>query len=188
MSDGEQFIDYYKILDVDPNCSERTLESSYHFLAKMWHPDHAKTADVARFTQVVEAYNALRNPEDRAAYDVIFARSTGFAFTSGEEENAGETTALSDAEMHARFLDFLYLKRRSSAQDAGVGRFLIQEKLNCSDEHFEFHSWYLKEKGFIKTTENGTLAITIEGVDHVISTSKAIMRERLQIGQSDRRE
>ncbi len=188
MNDGEQFIDYYKVPQVDPNCSERTLESSYHFLAKMWHPDHAQTADVARFTEVVEAYNALRNPEDRAAYDVIFARSTGFTFTCGEEEYASEATALSDAEVHSRFLDILYQRRRSSAQDAGVGRFLIQELLNCTDEHFEFHSWYLKEKGLVKTTENGTLAITIEGVDHVISVSKASMRERLQIGQSDRHE
>lgn len=183
MKDGGKFIDYYGILQVDPNCSHRALESAYHSLAKKWHPDHAETADVARFTELIEAYNAIRNPEDRAAYDAVFAEFTGFIFTA-EEELRDEKIALSDAEVHAKFLNFLYQKRRSSAQDAGVGRFLIQEMLDCSDEHFEFHSWYLKEKGFIQTTEQGTLAITIEGVDHVISVSRTAMRERLQIGQT----
>jgi hypothetical protein len=34
-------------------------------------------------------------------------------------------------------------------------------------EHLEFHLWYLKEKGWIRTLDNGQLAITVEGVDRV---------------------
>jgi curved DNA-binding protein len=56
--------------------------------------------------------------------------------------------------------------------------------LNCSDEHFEFHTWYLKAKGFIEITEQGTLAITIQGVDHVIDISRTNMMEKLLIAQS----
>ncbi|MEO6153006.1 MAG: hypothetical protein ABIT09_10835 [Croceibacterium sp.] len=60
----------------------------------------------------------------------------------------------------------------------------MQEALNCSDEHFDFHVWYLKAKGFIETTEQGTLAITIQGVDHVISMSRTNKAEKLRIAQS----
>lgn len=55
--------------------------------------------------------------------------------------------------------------------------------LNCSDERFEFHQWYLKEKGFIVVTEHGTLAITVQGVDHVISMSRTTSAEKLMISQ-----
>jgi len=62
---------------------------------------------------------------------------------------------------------------------------MVQQELNCSDESFEFFVWYLKEKGFIAVTEQGQLAITIVGVDHVISTSKADANQRLRITQLD---
>ena len=62
---------------------------------------------------------------------------------------------------------------------------MLQEILDCLEDNFEFHIWYLKSKGFIELTERGTLAITIEGVDHVISTSRTNFAERLLIAQSD---
>jgi curved DNA-binding protein len=74
---------------------------------------------------------------------------------------------------------YLYKKRREDAKNAGVVGFYLQQMLNCSDEHFEFHKWYLKEKGFIVLTEHGTLAITIQGVDHVISLSRTAKAEKL---------
>ena len=49
--------------------------------------------------------------------------------------------------------------------DPGIGNFELERVLGCPAEHLEFHVWYLKEKGWIKTTESGTLAITVEGVD-----------------------
>ena len=56
--------------------------------------------------------------------------------------------------------------------------------LQCSHEHFEFHKWYLKEKGYIVLTEQGTLAITIQGIDHVISLSRTSKAEKLLISQA----
>jgi curved DNA-binding protein len=79
---------------------------------------------------------------------------------------------------------FLYKKRREQAQSAGVVGFYLQELVNCSDEHFEFHKWYLKEKGFVSITEQGTLAITIQGIDHVISMSRSTNAEKLLLARS----
>jgi hypothetical protein len=41
--------------------------------------------------------------------------------------------------------------------------------LGCPAEHLQFHLWYLKEKGWIRKTESGTFAITVEGIDHANS-------------------
>lgn len=183
MTDGQAFVDYYKILQVSPNCDARGLETAYRFLAKMYHPDHVETADVTKFNEVIEAYKALRNPEQRAQYDVLYAIRTGFIFSASDEAD-DEKTAYDDADAHSKILLFLYKRRRENAQDAGVGRYFVQKMLNCSDEHFEFHLWYLKAKTLIEITEQGTLAITIEGVDHVISMSQTIMREKLLIGRT----
>jgi curved DNA-binding protein len=187
MSESAAFVDYYDILQVSPNCQAKALETAYRFLAKKYHPDRAETADVTKFNEVIEAYRVLRDPDRRSEYNFRYAAhraDEGFSFTTEEESAGDEKDALSDAEAHAKLLQFLYKRRRENAQDAGVGRFWVQEMLNCSDEHFEFHIWYLKAKGLIEVTEQGTLAITIEGVDHVITTSRTARRERLLLAQS----
>jgi curved DNA-binding protein len=183
MESGEPFVDFYKTLGVSPDCNARTLETAYHALAKKYHPDHVENADILMFTQVVEAFKALKDPALRAQYDAAYSIATGYVF--GLEEEAGEEQfALSDADAHKKILMFLYKRRREQAQDPGVGRYFVKEILNCSEENFDFHVWYLKEKGFIVTTEQGTIAITIEGVDQVISMSRTTMRQKLLIEQS----
>ena len=184
MAHGETFVDYYSVLQVDPNCSGRALETAYHLLAKMYHPDHSDTADVAKLTEVIEAYKVLKIPAKRLDYNHLYASTTGFVFSSGDEGLGEDGPAISDADAHAKMLLFLYKRRREHAQDAGIGRYLVQEMLDCADDVFEFHLWYLKEKGLIAITEHGTLAITIEGVDHVIATSRTTLREKLLISQS----
>jgi curved DNA-binding protein len=187
MTDNQSFIDYYSILQVGPNCDAKTLGSAYRYLAKMYHPDRADTADATKFHEVIAAYRVLRNPNRRAKYDLLYTQQNGSDWheaPSGNAENIDQRSALSDADSHARILMFLYDKRRENAQNAGIAAFYLQDMLNCSDDHFEFHKWYLKEKGFIAITEQGTLAITIQGVDHVISISRTARAEKLLIGQS----
>ena len=184
---GDNFVDYYQILQVSPSCNAKTLEAAYRYLAKMYHPDHPGTADSTRFNEVIAAYRVLRNPDKRAKYDLDYAQRNGkhwFEPAPGEDGAIDDKYALSDADAHAKILMYLYKKRRESAQNAGVVAVYLQDMLNCSDEHFEFHKWYLKEKGFIAITEHGTLAITIQGVDHVISTSRTTRAEKLLIAQA----
>lgn len=186
MAFEEPFVDYYAVLEESPACSARDLEAAYHSLAKRYHPDHADEADVRKFTEVVSAYKALKDPQDRANYDLRYCQITGYVFDAPSDELAEERAAYSDAEAHAKILQFLYKRRRENAQEAGVGRYLIQDMLKSSDEVFDFHIWYLKEKGLIVLTEQGTLAITITGVDHVIATSRTAIREKLLLEGSDR--
>lgn len=188
MSASEEFVDYYNILQVSHDCDARTLEVSYHFLAKMYHPDNTETANVDKFGAVVEAYRALRNPEDRAEYDRIYFGKMGNPqerFSFSDESSIDEETAVHDADIHAKVLFHLYTRRRERAADPGVAAWLLEERLGCSEDQFEFHVWYLKSKGLIIITEQGTLAITVAGVDHVISTSRTTLKEQLRIVHAD---
>ena len=189
MSEGEPFFDYYGVLQVAPDCDDRALEAAYHRLAKMFHPDHTGSTDTRQFSEVSEAYKVLRSRNRRAKYDNAYFRrfpDRGPKTTSERDVNFDEGPALDDAEAHTRILQYLYHKRRENAQNAGVVGFYLQDMLRCSYEHFDFHKWYLKEKGFIVLTEYGTLAITIQGVDHVISMSRTAKAEKLLLAQADR--
>ena len=185
MADDEPFRDYYDILQVNPACDAKMLEAAYHYLAKIHHPDQSGSNDSTKFYELTEAYRVLRDPKQRADYDRVHAanRKEGADYPSIDDIETEESTAGNDAEDHIKILTFLYNKRRENAQDAGVIGFYIQELLGCSHDHFEFHKWYLKEKGYIQTTGDGTLAITITGIDHLISVAKTEKAEKLYLGR-----
>lgn len=188
LENGQEFVDYYALLQVNPTCDAKMLEKAYRHFAHMYHPDHSETGNVDKFHEINEAYSALRSPEMREKYDRIYHAYKGKGaehVPDGDEVRIDEKSAIGDAEMHEKILFHLYKRRRERAEDPGVIGYTLQEMLKCTDENFEFHIWYLKSKGFLDKTEQGTLAITIEGVDHVISMSRAAEAERLLIAKSD---
>lgn len=180
-------VDYYQVLKVNPDCDARILELAYHYFAKMYHPDNQATADAEKFSEVIEAYRALRNPEQRAAYDRTYSQRdsrSAYQFPPYSDFAIDEKTVVNDAETQDKILFALYKRRREHASDAGVIGWFIQEMVDCSEEHFEFHIWYLKSKGFIEVTEQGTIAATVQGVDKVLSASRLNLAETLRIRQS----
>lgn len=179
MDTDKQFVDYYSVLDAHPNFNAKRLEAAYRHFARLYHPDHPETADVTKFQATVEAYEVLRDAEKRAQYDVLYKKMGARFYQAPEDDEIkiDEKPAISDAEAQERILFYLYKRRREHAQEPGVVGYYLQELLECPDDLFEFYLWYLKAKGFISGTEQGTLAITIEGVDHVMSLSRAIEAE-----------
>lgn len=70
-----QFKDYYQTLGVEPNAGEAEIKTAYRRLARKYHPDVSKEAGAEeRFKAVNEAYEALRDPQKRAAYDQLRTR------------------------------------------------------------------------------------------------------------------
>ncbi|WP_426255020.1 molecular chaperone DnaJ [Sphingomonas sp. DC2300-3] len=64
-------IDYYELLECERNADGATIKSSYRKLAMKYHPDkNAGCKDSeARFKAISEAYDVLKDPQKRAAYD-----------------------------------------------------------------------------------------------------------------------
>ncbi|HEU4855648.1 MAG TPA: DnaJ C-terminal domain-containing protein [Nitrosospira sp.] len=65
-----EFKDYYKIMGVPRDASQDDIKRAYRKLARKYHPDVSKDPQAeARFKELGEAYEVLKDPEKRVAYD-----------------------------------------------------------------------------------------------------------------------
>ena len=105
-----EFRDYYEIMGVDRNATQDEIKRAYRKLARKYHPDISKDADAEeKFKEMGEAYEVLKDPEKRAAYDQLGQNykdgqdftpppgwDAGFEFSGGGFEGAADSAAFSD--------------------------------------------------------------------------------------------
>lgn len=89
-----KYKDYYQILGVAREASEADIKKAYRRLARKYHPDVSKEKDAEeKFKAVAEAYEVLKDPEKRAAYDQMGFYQPGQEFRPppdwGERFGAG---------------------------------------------------------------------------------------------------
>lgn len=63
--------DFYETLGIPRTASDDDIKQAYRKLATQWHPDKnggSKEAE-EKFKEIIEAYDVLRDPQKRAAYD-----------------------------------------------------------------------------------------------------------------------
>ena len=73
-----QYKDYYKILGVAKDATQDDIKRAYRKLARKYHPDVSQEADAeARFKEVNEAHEVLKDPAKRAAYDQLGSQWRG---------------------------------------------------------------------------------------------------------------
>jgi curved DNA-binding protein len=76
-----RYKDYYAIMGVDRGATQDEIKRAYRRLARKYHPDVSREPDAeARFKELGEAYEVLKDPEKRAAYDGL-----GTEWQAGQE-------------------------------------------------------------------------------------------------------
>src|SRR5580692_3465742 len=67
-----QYKDYYEVLGVSRGADADAVKRAYRKLARKYHPDVSKEKNAeSKFKELQEAYEVLRDPEKRAAYDQL---------------------------------------------------------------------------------------------------------------------
>jgi curved DNA-binding protein len=90
-----KYKDYYATLGVSRDASDDDIKKAYRKLARKYHPDVSKEAGAEeKFKEVSEAYETLKDPEKRAAYDQLGRHQPGEQFQPppGWERSFGEHT------------------------------------------------------------------------------------------------
>ena len=67
------FTDYYEILGVGRNATQKEIRSAYRKLARKYHPDMNRDDKDAteKFKRVQEEYEVLSDPKKRERYDTL---------------------------------------------------------------------------------------------------------------------
>jgi len=155
---------HYEALQVSQNASQEVIEKMFRFLAISQHPDAG--GDKAIFGQTVEAFEVLRNPITRDAYDLeLQSEQKEVSRLLENSKQAGP-----DAAIRHELLCLFYARRREQPAAPTLGAISIEKTLGLEEQVLDFHLWYFKEKGWINRGENGGYAITAEGVDQIDAT------------------
>jgi curved DNA-binding protein CbpA len=169
--------DLYEILEVSPNASHETIERMFRYLAQRYHPDR-DTGDADLFDQIAQAYRTLKEPESRAAYDSRHKTNLDYQWSLVEE--AGDNDNFEkDNMIQERVLSVLYTKRKRDPREPGLGSIPLASLTGCPHEMLDFHLWYLKDKGWIMRMEDGSVAITADGVDRSLLLHRSVETQKL---------
>ena len=124
-----EFKDYYTVMGLERGATQDEVKSAYRRLARKYHPDVSKESDAeARFKETGEAYEVLKDPEKRAAYDKLGANwKAGQDFQAPPDWNAGfESSGRGfgghEKELHSDFFESLFRRGFQDSQAGHAGR------------------------------------------------------------------
>jgi len=172
-----EFIDYYKILELDKNATDADIKKAYRKLARKYHPDLNPNDATAKkkFQQINEANEVLSDPEKRKKYDKYgkdwqhgeeyekaqqqYRRQRG-GFTGGRQYTGGQDfSGFGDGEDFSEFFESMF---GGAAYGGGSKRKNVKyrgQDINA-ELHLNIHDVYTTQKQTI-TVNGKNIRLTI---------------------------
>jgi curved DNA-binding protein len=135
-----KFKDYYAALEVPRDADAESIKKAYRRLARKYHPDVSSESGAEnRFKEIAEAYETLRDPEKRAAYDALGQRRPGEDMQPPpdwrEHFGGGDFTGFEDSDL-ADLLAALAARHGGQAAGPRAGRdYDVRAALSLEDAH-----------------------------------------------------
>ena len=139
-----EFKDYYLVMGVEKSATPDDIKRAHRKLARKYHPDvsNEKNAE-ARFKELAEAYDVLKDPEKRAAYDRLganykagqdFQPPPDWAGHPSENGQYSQRFEDGDGQDHSAFFDALF-RGMGRGQSAGQKRSHEAFDMHGQDQH-----------------------------------------------------
>ena len=166
-----EFKDYYQTMGVSKSATPDDIKRAHRKLARKYHPDVSKEKDAeARFKELAEAYDVLKDPEKRASYDRLGANYKAGQDFQPPPDWAGQTQR-SDAfdqggdEDHSAFFDSLFrnMGGGQGRQQRGQQRTHQAFDLHGQDQHAKIQIDI--EDSYLGATRTLQLRVQLEGSD-----------------------
>ena len=96
--------DYYKIMGLSQDASEKDIKMAYRKLARKYHPDISKEPHAEeKFKEMGEAYEVLKDPKKRTEYDQF---RKNWEFQQQARQSAGSRATSGGSEQHYQNVHF----------------------------------------------------------------------------------
>jgi curved DNA-binding protein len=173
-----KYTDYYAALGVERGASADEIRKAYRRLAQKHHPDGSKEPGAeARFKEIAEAYQTLKDPEKRAAYDALGSRPQGEEFRPPPDwarQHGGEAFSFEDLDFGDLFARF------GGTRDAGGRR-----RTSVPGQDFEVPATISIEDAYRGTTLELNLSIPEYDENGVLRRVPHAVKARIAPGAVD---
>jgi curved DNA-binding protein len=121
-----KYKDYYASLGLERGATDDAIKKAYRRLARKYHPDVSKEPEAeAKFKEIAEAYQTLKDSEKRAAYDQLGKHPSGEEFhppPDWQQQYSDAASAADDLDLSDLFAQLRGRASRSSPRGAMHGR------------------------------------------------------------------
>ena len=178
-----KYKDYYSILGVARSAGEDDIKKAYRKLARKYHPDVSKDPEgEAKFKDVSEAYQTLKDAEKRAAYDRLGSHQSGEDFVPSRDWGQEFNTQFNDGQSSFEGVDlsdlFASFARRQGSGQAGAS-------VPIPGEDFDVAATISLEDAFNGTEVSLSLSVPVHDEHGRMRREARTVRVRIPKGATD---
>ncbi len=174
MEDGT-FFDYYDFLMISPTADRQMVDWAARLLLTRYDPEKSKTPDEAKYKMVCEAYQALVDPKRRSAFDEERLQRGDSPITT--EQTITRQDVAKEVHRRRAIMSVLYARMITQPHNPDLSRAEIARLSGVAAPDLEFALWFLREKGWMGSSQGGAYVITAKGVEAVEADGFPVARE-----------